>query len=215
MAAKDDTNTWNLIHVERAAMADTLAALTPEQWAQSSLCGGWSVRITAAHILAGAEQTLGHFFARMAANGFRFNTMMDRDARRLATIPPGEIIERIRATTATTNHPPAAVMAMLGEIVVHGEDIRRPLGVAGEPSPAAVAACLEMFSGTGFPVGAKRRIDGLHLLATDLDWSHGAGAEVRGPALSLLMAMTGRPAGWDGLEGNGLATLSGRVASTS
>ena len=78
----DDTTTWKLIHNERAAMADTLTTLTAAQWAQPSLCGGWSVRETAAHIVLGAEQTTPHFLGRMAANGFRFNTMMDRDARR-------------------------------------------------------------------------------------------------------------------------------------
>ncbi len=78
----DDTKAWALIHNERAAMADTLAELTPSQWAQPSLCGGWSVHVTAAHIVLGAEQTRSHFLARMAANGFRFNTMIDRDARR-------------------------------------------------------------------------------------------------------------------------------------
>ena len=30
--------------------------LTASQWAESSLCGGWSVRVTAAHIVMGSEQ---------------------------------------------------------------------------------------------------------------------------------------------------------------
>ena len=50
-------------------MADTLAALTPDQWAQPSLCRGWTVRQTVAHIVTGAEQPTGRFLGRMAANG--------------------------------------------------------------------------------------------------------------------------------------------------
>ena len=124
----DDAQAWKLIHRERAAMADTLATLSQEQWKQQSLCGGWTVRETAAHIVIGAEQTTMHFLSRMAAHGFRFNTMMDRDARRTAARPPDELISRLRARVTTTNHPPGApVLTMLGEVVVHSDDIRRPL----------------------------------------------------------------------------------------
>jgi hypothetical protein len=35
---------WPVIHAERAALADDLAALTDEQWAMPSLCGDWTVR---------------------------------------------------------------------------------------------------------------------------------------------------------------------------
>ena len=102
----DDTNTWQLIHNERAAMADTLDSLSSRDWSTPSLCGTWTVQMTAGHILAGAEQTKAHFMKRMAANGFRFNTTMDRDARRLAALAPSEIITRLRARTTSTNGPP-------------------------------------------------------------------------------------------------------------
>src|SRR2546423_2956374 len=124
----DKAKTWDLIHRERAAMADTLAELQPSQWAEPSLCAGWSVHLAAAHILAGAEQTPMKFITGMPGSGFRFNTMMDRKARQLGALPPAEIIERLRARTATTNGPPAPAVTMLGEIVVHTGDILYPLG---------------------------------------------------------------------------------------
>lgn len=210
----NDAKTWDLIHNERGTMADTLATLTPSQWAEPSLVEGWSVHVTAGHIVNGAEQTRGHFMARMLANGFRFNKAMDRDARSTGALDPKQLIERLRARTTTTNHPPAPVMAMLGEIVVHAEDIRRPLGLDGNTSPEAIVACLEMYSKGNFPVGGKKRIDGLRIVATDVDWSHGTGSEVSGPGMSVLLAMTGRPAGLDGLAGAGLATLRSRVVPT-
>jgi uncharacterized protein (TIGR03083 family) len=205
------TKTWELIHRERAAMADTLAELKPSQWAEPSLCGSWTVHLAAAHILAGAEQTQLGFVTGLAGAGFRFNTMIGRDAKRLGALPPAEIIARIRARTATTNGPPAPQGTMLGEIVVHSGDIRYPLGQAGDTSPEAMLACLEMYKTTGFPVGAKKRISGLRLVATDLDWSHGTGPEVTGPALPMLLAMTGRSAGLADLAGAGLATLGRRM----
>lgn len=209
-----DTTTWQLIHRERAAMADTLAGLTSRQWAAPSLCAGWSVQIAAGHIVAGAEQTTPNFVRGLTASGFRFNTMMDHVARRLGTLPPEEIIERLRARTTTTNRPPAPVMTMLGEIVVHGEDIRRPLGIRAAVPIDATRACLTMYAGASFPTGTKKRIAGLKLTATDVGWSHGAGPEVSGPGQSLLLAMVGRPIGLTDLAGDGLGQLRTRMAAS-
>ena len=208
----DNATTWKLIHLERSALADMLGGLSPEQWAAPSLCAGWTIQQAAGHVLAGAEQTGPRFLGGMAMSGFRFDSMTDRDARRLGALPPKEIIERLRARTTTTNHPPAPVMAMLGEAVVHGEDIRRPLGVREDPAADAVGACLDMFKRSKCPVGAKKRIDGVRLVATDADWSHGAGPEVTGPQLSLLLAMTGRAPGLDALSGDGVDVLRSRLS---
>jgi uncharacterized protein (TIGR03083 family) len=209
----DDTYRWNLIHTARGAMADTLAGLTAEQWSQPSLCAGWSVQETAGHIVVGGEQNPARFMRGLAASLFRFNTMVDRDARRVGDRSTDEIIERLRATTTTTNRPPAPVAAMLGEITVHGEDIRSALGLAGQADPEAVNECLEMFAGANFPVGGRKRIAGLHMVAPDVGWSHGTGPEVTGPGLSMLLAITGRTAGLKGLKGDGLEALRRRVAT--
>ena len=209
--AMDDATTWKLIHGERVATVAMLQALSPEQWSQPSLCQGWTVQMTAGHILQAAEQTTGTFLGGMLANGFRFNTMMDRQAHILGALPPKEIIERLSARTTTTNKAPAPTMAMLGEIVTHTADISRPLGIDHQMAPEALVACLTMYETATFPVGGKKRIAGLRLSATDLDWTHGDGPEVSGPSISLLLAMAGRSAGLDGLSGDGLATLSSRL----
>lgn len=152
---------------------------------------------------------------RMIANGLRFNAMIDRDALRLAALTPDEIVTRLRARTTTTNRPPAPVMTMLGEIVVHGQDIRGAIGHPSTTEPAALAACLQMYTRANFPLGTKKRISGLRLVALDVDWSHGDGPEVTGPGMALLMAMTGRTAaGLDELSGDGLATLRSRMPPT-
>ena len=52
---------------------------------------------------------------------------------------------------------------------------------------------------------------GLRLHATDLDLVAGDGPEVAGSAEDLILAVSGRPAGLDGLEGEGVATLMARV----
>jgi uncharacterized protein (TIGR03083 family) len=209
----DDAKTWTLIHSERKAVAATLAGLTPAQWETRSLCGAWTIKLVAAHILSGAEQTPARFIRGMAATGFRFNASMERDARSRGRLSPDEIVDRLGQRTSTTNHPPAPVMAMLGEIVVHGEDIRQPLGLAGSVADDAANACLQMYTKASFPVGGRKRIGGLRLAATDTGWSFGTGPAVSGPAMSLLLAMTGRAAGIDRLTGDGVATLSQRIAA--
>jgi uncharacterized protein (TIGR03083 family) len=211
----DDARTWRLIHAERGALADTLDKLTPQQWDTRSLCAGWTVRLAAAHVVAGAEQTPANFFRGMLGAGFRFNTFIDRAAHRMAALDPDQIVDRLRLRTATTNHPPAPVMAMLGEVVVHREDLLRPLDMRGAPSEEAVNACLEMYTGANFPVGGKRRIHGLRLLATDTGWSHGSGPEARGPALSLMLAMTGRAVGLDELSGDGAELMAQRMTASA
>jgi len=208
----DKADTWRLTHQARATMVDTLEDLKPSQWDEPSLVAGWSIHVAAAHILAGAEQTPMNFFKAMAGSGFRFNTMIDRAARQLGTLRPAEIIERIRARTTTTNGPPGPATTMLGEIVVHSGDIRYPLGQPGDVNPEALIACLDMFKAQQFPTGAKKRVEGLRLVATDLGWSYGSGPEVTGPGLPLLLAMTGRPAALVDLSGAGVDTLRRRMA---
>ena len=101
-------------------------------------------------------------------------------------------------------------MAMLGEIVVHGEDIRRPLGLEHRPPEAALIAVADSWKNSNLLIGSKRRIAGLRLQATDAAWSHGDGPEVSGPLVSLVLAMTGRKGAHPDLTGEGLATLAER-----
>jgi hypothetical protein len=56
----------------------------------------------------------------------------------------------------------------------------------------------------------KRRIAGLTLRATDVDWSYGHGPEVTGPTEALIMTMAGRLIALDDLAGEGKPTLISR-----
>jgi len=153
-----DADTWAMIHAERSRVADMLDGLSSEQWTMDTLCKGWNVQMVAAHMMNAGEQSTSKFFRGLLASGLRFNVMMDDQAHASAKLAPKEIIERIRASTTTTNKPPAATMAMLGEVVVHGNDIRQPLGIDDDSSTEAKLACLEMFKGSNFPVRAKKTI---------------------------------------------------------
>jgi uncharacterized protein (TIGR03083 family) len=185
--------------------------LTQAQWSSNSLCEGWTVGQLAAHILAGPSRP-AVTSRDILTTGFRFNALMERDIDDRAELSPTQIANRLSRRTTTTNHPPAPVAAMLGEIVVHGEDLRRPPGLPSWPAgDDAYTACLEMYVKATFPVGGKQRIEGLRLVATDTGWTHGSGPEVKGPAMSLILAMTGRAAGADDLAGDGAPTMRSRL----
>ena len=206
----DTAQIWQHIHAERAALADCWEGLEPGQWEAASWCGGWSVHVTAGHVLAAAEQTVPNFYKEFILAGFRFDVFADKAARRLAELPPQDLVRRLRARTTTTNHPPAPVVVMLGEVVVHGEDIRRPLGITREVPADTLTTVADNYAKTSLLIGAKRRIGGLRLRATDVDWTHGDGPEVRGPLLSLILAMSGRTPALADLGGEGLEVLAGR-----
>src|SRR5258707_229507 len=126
--AKDSP--WPTIHAERAALAADLAAVPDERWTTPSLCGQWTVREVLAHMTAAAVQTPPKFFAKMLAAGLRFQKMAARDVDRNLGAGPKETLARFKAHINDTTAPPGPVITWLGETIVHGEDIRRPLGIA-------------------------------------------------------------------------------------
>jgi uncharacterized protein (TIGR03083 family) len=203
---------WSMIHAERVRAVAMLESLTPEQWRQPSLCKGWSVQLAAAHLMASGEQTTPNFAWGLIRSGFRFNVMIDRDAHRLGQLPPREIIERLRARTTTTNRPPAPVVAMLGEVVVHGSDIRYALGIVDNTAHNSTVACLNNFVGSNFPLPGKKTTEGLKLVATDTDWHHGSGREVRGPVQALVLVTAGRAPALSALAGDGVETNASRIS---
>jgi len=202
---------WPLIHAEREALADDLRSLDEGGWATQSLCAQWTVRDVLAHMTATAKMTPPKFFAQLAGAGFKFNTFNAKNIAREEQGTPAQGLAEFGSLLTATSHPPGPVEAMLGEAVIHSEDIRRPLGLKREYPAEAVVRVANFFKGSNLLIGAKNRIAGLTLTATDADWSSGSGAEVKGPILALVLAMTGRSAALDDLSGDGVATMRGRT----
>jgi uncharacterized protein (TIGR03083 family) len=204
------TDPWPMIHAERGAFADTLGGLTSEQWDQPSLCAGWRVRDVVGHMISTGFTTPGSFFGGMIGSGFRFNAMIDKNLKKEAEASTDEMVARYRETVDRTNHPPGPATAMLGEVVLHSEDVRRPLGLTSAHSAEALREVADFYLKSNLLIGAKKRTAGLTVKATDIDWSAGSGPEVSGPAMALLLTMTGRPGAEGELSGPGLATLVSR-----
>jgi len=205
------TELWTVIHAERRALVADLEPLGDEQWSTPSLCALWSVHQVLGHMVATAKMTPPRFFAGMAASGFRFNSFTAAGVGRETTGPPRETLAHFKAQLNATTHPPGPVGAMVGEAVLHGEDIRRPLGIQRDYPIETLVTVADFYKGSNLLLGTKTRIAGLTLRAADVDWSTGSGPEVRGPMISLLLGMTGRAAGLAQLSGEGMATLRSRL----
>ena len=203
---------WPTIHEERAALADDLAELTDDEWGTPSLCAPWTVREVLAHMAVTATMTPPKFFFKLASSGFRFDQMSARAVAAESSGTPAQGLAAFRAHINDSTSPPGPVDSWLGETIVHAEDIRRPLGIPHQYPSEALMRVADFYKRSNTLIGAKSRIQGLTLRATDADWSTGSGPEVSGPLLSLVMAMTGRPAALVDLSGEGLSQLSSRMA---
>jgi len=202
---------WPVIHQERGALVDDLSSLSDAQWQTPSMCSEWSVHDLLAHMVATAEMTKLGFFGKFAGSGFNFDKFAAKEVAAGTARGPAATLQAMRDAQNNTSSPPGPVDSWLGETLIHSEDIRRPLGIKHEYPPEAVVRLLDFYKGSNLIVGAKKRISGVALRATDADWSTGNGPEVSGPAMSLLLAMTGRSASLDDLSGDGLETLGSRM----
>ncbi len=201
---------WSTVRAERTALADDLEKVDEEQWNTRSLCAEWTVRDTLAHMTATAKMGPPQFFGKFLGAGFSVTRMQNRDIAAERGDSGADALARFRAEIGSTKHPPGPADAFMAEVIIHGEDIRRSLGLTHEYPTDAVTQCAQFYKGSNLIVGAKSRIKKLTLRATDSDWSTGSGPEVTGPVLALLMAMTGRKPALDDLSGEGVATLRGR-----
>jgi uncharacterized protein (TIGR03083 family) len=210
-AATSRESQWSLVHAERAALADDLARLTPEQWAHPSLCGRWTVEEVVAHLTAAASIGRWRWIRSMVGAGFDDGVHNDRRLAEHRGATPAETLERFRAIGTSTTGPTNDTGAWLGEIVVHGQDIRRPLGLERTPSSEAATEVARFFASKNFTVESRTAIAGLRVEATDGGFATGDGPLVRGTTLALVMAMAGRAVHLDDLTGPGVATLRERV----
>lgn len=205
----DETWAWQVIAAERRSLADLLATLTEDEWDRPSLCAGWRVRDVAAHVALAPQPPGpgGMALAGLRAAG-RFHKLNHDVAVRWANRPGADLVAELREHAESHRLPVVTnVRNILPDILVHGQDIAVPLGRHREIAPDVAAVAAERIWTMGWPFWARRRLKALRLVATDVEWSAGAGAEVRGPAGALLLLLTGRTAALASLSGPGVPLL--------
>ncbi|GAA4757677.1 maleylpyruvate isomerase family mycothiol-dependent enzyme [Citricoccus nitrophenolicus] len=201
---------WELIHAERAALADDLAGLGDDQWRERSLSSAWTVEEVVAHLTAGASLGLWPWIRSIVGAGFNADLHNQRRLQERLGPTPADTLERFLRTVDSTVSPTGTLPAWLGEVVIHGEDIREPLGLRRDYSEEVLVTLLEFFESSNFTVPSKARARGLTLVARDVGHWVGAGPEVEGSAKDLIMAMAGRPVPAEQFSGPGAYDFDAR-----
>ncbi|RAX47962.1 hypothetical protein DQ353_17795 [Arthrobacter sp. AQ5-05] len=205
---------WQVVHRKRLALANDLEMLAPGHWETPSLCPGWSVHDVLAHLVDTARTTRLGFVRRMFAAGFDFDKVSAVGLAGERCADPQQTLAGDRRVLTRTSTPPAALPTRLMEAFVHGEDIRRPLGIRSDYPAAHVATALEYQVRTSTKIGGGKELAaGFRLVASDTRFEHGTGEMVSGPVPSLLPAVSGRPLGVGELSGPGAGAFVKHNAS--
>jgi uncharacterized protein (TIGR03083 family) len=207
----DVTREW--IADERRGLADVLDGLEPERWETPSLCDGWTVRCVVAHLVMPFRYSTPRFLVEMAKARGSFNRMADKVARRDASLSTAELARTLRDNAEHPWKPPGgSYEAVLTHDVIHGLDIYRPLGVDRSVAGERMHAVLDTVVGAQSLRHFGTDIDGIELEATDVEWTHGSGATLRGSAADLALFLTGRRVPPTSFTGDAAARVTGEAA---
>ena len=200
-----------LAQQEREELAAFLAELTPEQWTAPTLCAGWTVHDLVAHVIGYDVQGMTGFWRTFVLAGGSPDRANQRVVDAFRELDPWVLLDLVRRYR-TPEGPTArfGYRIALTDGAIHQQDIRRPLGLPRTIPPERLRAILD-FTMVAPPIRASARTRGLRLVATDLDWSHGRGPEVRGPGEAVLMVAAGRADALGEVGGDGLDTLAARM----
>ena len=191
-----------LIRTERLAFIDLLESLTEDQWQTPSLCSAWTVEHVAAHLAwAPVSGPLEMVPAALRA-GFRPNRMIADAAVRWTARGRPAILDQLRKNVASDAKPVGVPpVAALADAVVHGLDVRLPLGLHRDVDPEAFRLIADWTVTSRWPMtvpvggNPRKRLRGTRLVAIDADWTWGEGAEVREPTDMILLRLLGRDPG--------------------
>ena len=197
---------------ERGDLLALLRALSPAQWETRSLCPKWRVREVAAHVVSYDGLSKAQTVLTFLRGGLRPAQVNEVALGPYRDLDPEGIVDLV----ARHQRPSGLTSGLKGAIAltdgtIHHQDIRRALDLPRTIPEHRLVPVLTFSLGAP-TLPSKGNAKGLRLVATDVDWSAGAGPEITGPGEALLMALAGRPAALDELAGPGLATLRDRLA---
>jgi uncharacterized protein (TIGR03083 family) len=201
------------IAAERRRVADLIDSLDPAQLEVPSLCGAWTVKQVAGHLVAAVTAPAGATWRAVLRGGFRLHRANALLAAEIARRPAATLADDLRRHAENPFRPPlVGYPGQLTDLQVHGQDMRRPLGLPHGLELDRLRTTLDFLTGgRAFGFTPRRRLAGLRFEATDLNWAWGAGPVLAGPAEALMMAMTGRAVALGELDGPGVNRLTARL----
>src|ERR1035438_1038533 len=163
MGRSRDDHLWALAHAERTALAEDLSGLNAEQWRHGTLCGQWDVEEVVAHLTAAASLNQWRWVRSMLGARFRVNVHNQRRMVEHRGSPPAETLDRFCAIIDSTTAPSGHTPAYLGEVVVHAQDIRQPLGLPRTPDVDALTPVADFFACRDFTAASRTAVFVLQL----------------------------------------------------
>ena len=192
----------------RTTVAARMRELTADQAGAPSWCEGWRVRDVAGHLVHLAEARQLTMARDILTHGVVPDRALSRIATALGDRPVAELADRLEAAAAGRFHIPGSPPAVaLGEVVVHGADMFRPLGMAWDVPGETVRPVLPTYRRVG-RLAFHGDPGGVRLVATDVEGQEGEGPEVRGRAVDLVLLLAHRRQVVGSLAGPGVAQLA-------
>jgi uncharacterized protein (TIGR03083 family) len=200
------------VSAERLSLAAFVSDLDDAQWSTQSLCDAWTVRDLIAHLGLTTRLSIPKVLvAAVRARGSFDRMEIDLTARRAASHTSAELVADLRQSAESQRRMPGSTpMDPLMDIVIHAQDVSRPLGLPYASPPEVVAASLAYVARNKF-MGGPRRLAGVRAVSLDTGWTLGEGPEVHGSDIDLLLAVAGRPAALDALSGPGVHRLASQL----
>jgi len=193
------------VAAEFASLAGLLAVASDAQWDTPSLCAGWRVREVVAHMTMAARYSEEEFMTELRRCELDFTRLSNEVATRDASLPVDDLIASLRSGVMQRWTPPGGgYHGALNHVVIHGLDVTVPLGSPRRSPDEVIRVVLDDLTAGGGHAHFGIVIDGRHLQASDLEWSHGSGPVLRGAAEDLALALCGRAVPAGRLEGEPL-----------
>jgi uncharacterized protein (TIGR03083 family) len=205
------------IHARTAAnrrlLADFFDGLDDNQLRMRSLCDAWTVRDILGHLVMPLAASLSGFVVQVVRARGSINRANEATARQLARRPVRELTMLLR--DGADHHAKAPGVGPMGQFAdgcLHLRDCARPLRLPDDVGIADWRMLLDWLP-LGVPgLVPKPRAEGLRLVATDQEWSWGAGDRVTGPSEALAMALSGRAVALADLDGPGVEVFRKRLS---
>ena len=190
---------WTMVADQRVELARALEGLGPDEWATDSLCAGWTAHDVLAHLVWLAELSRPRMFAGTTVAAVRHLRSplgaMVPIARSIAErATPEQLLARLRASKGGRFVVPGGTPGVtLGEVLVHGLDMTRPLGRADVVRPDRARVAIRAMRRVAPVYGAAGPVRRLRLTSTS-DWSEPGshGGELVASDGDLLLVVAGR-----------------------
>jgi uncharacterized protein (TIGR03083 family) len=137
---------FDAVAIERRGIADLVDQLDEEALATPSLCAGWSVKTVVAHLVSVFADSFWTLWTALRHRGY--DRAIDVRARHHAKAPTAKLVQTLRERADHRLSPPVTgPLSGLTDVLVHGGDIRIPLGLPFDPDVELVSAALDFLTG--------------------------------------------------------------------